>query len=115
MFTSLRRAAKKQQCTRSHRALLERKGAERLISLSSLQPRHTTVAPVVVNELCAAPISHAQVVYLRGNELLFQGLGFFFFCTTVPLHRRVLETTGECTELIMRLDFVVVQAAGSSG
>lgn len=44
------------------------------ISPGSPQPRHTTVAPVVVNELCAAPISHAQVVYLRGNELLFQAL-----------------------------------------
>lgn len=84
MFTSLRRAAKKQRCTQSHRALLERKGAERLISLSSLQPRHTTVAPVVVNELCAAPISHAQVVYLRGNELLFQGFFFLDHCAASP-------------------------------
>lgn len=53
-------------------------------------------APVVVNELCAAPISHAQVVYLRGNELLFQALSFFSLSRL--LHRgaasqhRALET-----------------------
>lgn len=33
------------------------------------------------------------------------------FYTAVPLQCRVLETGGECTELVMRLDFMVVHAA----
>lgn len=45
-----------------------RKEVERLNSLFSHPPCHTILAPVAVNEHRAAPISHAQVVYLRGNE-----------------------------------------------
>ena len=33
------------------------------------------------------------------------------FYTAVPLQCRVLETGGECTELVMRLDFMVVLTA----
>lgn len=48
---------------------------------------------------------------MRGNEWLFQGS----FCTAVPLPCRVLETKRECTELIMRLDLMVIHTAASSG
>lgn len=69
------------------------------ISPGSPQPRHTTVAPVVVNELCAAPISHAQVVYLRGNELLFQALFLAPACRIAALcardYRRVHRVNNE--------------------
>lgn len=34
-------------------------------------------------------------------------LDVFFFNTAVPLQCRVLETGGECTGLVMRLDFTV--------
>lgn len=44
------------------------------------------------------------MVCLRGNEWsLFK---MFFFNTAVPLQCRVLETGGECTGLVMRLDFL---------
>lgn len=33
------------------------------------------------------------------------------FCTAVPPRCRVLETGGECTELVMRLGFMVVHTA----
>lgn len=79
----------------------------RLISLRSPSPRHTTVAPVVVNEHHAAPISQAQAVCLRGNEWPF--LKCFYMA--VPLQCHALETGGECSELVMRFDFMVVRTA----
>lgn len=81
-----------------------RKGAERLNSPFSHPPCHTTLAPVAVNEHHAAPISHAQVVYLRGNE----GLSPLCSNTAVLLRCQVLETVQKASELIMSPDFMAV-------
>lgn len=59
-----------------------RKGVESFTLLHP--PCHTSLAPVAVNEHHAAPISHAQVVYLRANE----GLSLLWSHTAVLLRAR---------------------------